>query len=1022
VTRLVLRLFLGLSALVPAVGTAAAQQTGTGAQETASAQQVDSAALRLRQRLRALGLPPGTLPDSAAADSARASRGSGAAAETMTQGDSVLVALMSMVEYDVTSYEARRAEYEAEFGELLLYGDSARPASLLQPDGARLVADSIIQYSQDTGKGEALGNPIYSPATGGPVPSQRLVFDTRRKAGSAYDARTRYAMMGGANWNVQGDLPLVAEDLVYGSHTRFTSCDLAEPHYHFEAGQVKILGGVMVARPVTLYFGGVPVAWLPFIAQSTGSGRTSGLLPVRFSVNDIVRANAGYRRRISNVGFFWAASEYWDATVALDWFDDSYAAITGSLRYRWLRQFLDGSTSVRRYWRQSGRTELSLDTRNSWAISERTKFSMAGSYASSTDFVRQNSFDPAEVTQQIRSQGGINHRFDWGTLALSASRSQSLSDDKIDMTLPTLNLSLKPITLFSAPPTAASWYNNMTWNGGFSFARRSTDHPDPDPEVGFSLSTADVANVDAKANSGLALGRFSLGQSMSLTRKSTFSVPDTLLPGFQPPDPEEGLKAFNTPEGRAYLALVAGEDVPLHDIGTTDLTWSTSLSYQQPLIGTTTFTPSLSLSGQSRKVDTVDVAQSFVAGPTRLDLSATLKADLYGIYPGVAGYEAIRHKVSPSFSYGYSPEVEPSDLQRRVFDAGTLQARSVMTVSLNQTWEAKRPARERTGSGADDEEEPPVDPVDPVPADSSMVLPPDSLQTDTLALGPPADPLEGLGAPGEELTRREAGEIVNLLSIRTSAVRYNFVESDETGTFIGGFETTSLSNQISSDFLRGLTISMSHDLFEEEVIAGEDGSSSTNRSFAPHLQSLNFGFALNQNSSIFRLFRFLDLGGDEGTPAAEEPEDPYAGDPFSDEASRSSTDEAAIVPGTRSDDAVRRSRTPTGRQGWQANLRYALNRPRAGGSRVSQTLQARVSLKPTHHWEMSWNTAYDLERGNFNDHVIRLTRDLHRWQAHFDFRQTATGNWSFSFEVSLLDNQDLHFDYKQDSLDQFGRR
>jgi hypothetical protein len=45
--------------------------------------------------------------------------------------------------------------------------------------------------------------------------------------------------------------------------------------------------------------------------------------------------------------------------------------------------------------------------------------------------------------------------------------------------------------------------------------------------------------------------------------------------------------------------------------------------------------------------------------------------------------------------------------------------------------------------------------------------------------------------------------------------------------------------------------------------------------------------------------------------------------------------------------------------------------------------------------------------------MIRLTRDLHRWEAYFDFRQTATGNWSFRFEVSLTDQDNLHFDYNQ---------
>jgi hypothetical protein len=79
-------------------------------------------------------------------------------------------------------------------------------------------------------------------------------------------------------------------------------------------------------------------------------------------------------------------------------------------------------------------------------------------------------------------------------------------------------------------------------------------------------------------------------------------------------------------------------------------------------------------------------------------------------------------------------------------------------------------------------------------------------------------------------------------------------------------------------------------------------------------------------------------------------------------------------------------------------------------------IQANLTFTPTEKWEVSWRTSFDVTSGSFNDHLIRLTRDLHRWEAYFDFRQTATGNWSFRFEVSLLDQSDLHFDYQQRSL------
>ena len=59
---------------------------------------------------------------------------------------------------------------------------------------------------------------------------------------------------------------------------------------------------------------------------------------------------------------------------ALDWFDDNYTAITGSLRYAWRRQFLSGTGSVRQFFRADGGNEM-LNWRggSSWHAGEPAK-------------------------------------------------------------------------------------------------------------------------------------------------------------------------------------------------------------------------------------------------------------------------------------------------------------------------------------------------------------------------------------------------------------------------------------------------------------------------------------------------------------------------------------------------------------------------------------------------------------------------------------------------------------------------
>ena len=922
-------------------------------------EEVDSTRLRVIQRLERLARAPGFdsvlfVQDSMRIAEIEAGRGFGGAASA----DSVVAELMAMPGFTLTEYDGGSATFEA----------AERILTLIAPDGARarvssegmsVEADSSILYNEETGRLQTVGQSTFTPDIGDPIESASLVFDISEERGSAFGAQTSYSE-GGANWLVTGDMPFAAADSSFMSHARFTSCDLEEPHYHFETDEIKIVGGkVLVARPVRLYFADVPVAWLPFIAQSLSQGRSSGLLTPRFSVNDIVRTSGRYRRRVSNLGFYWAMSDYSDALMAVDWFSQNFLSLTSSLRYSFNRQFLDGDLSFRRYWRADGSTELALDTRHNWDLDERTKLRMSGRYVSSNDFVRENSFNPAEVTQSIDSEGGINRRFNWGTASMGANRKQYLSDDRTEWTLPSANLSLSTITLFRNASSNAHFYNNMTWSGSASFSRRTLDRVQPDV---FSFSHANTETTAGSVRSTLSLGNLSLAQSVQLRQSGTLGVPDALLVIRESENP----------------TLITGS--PVQDITDSHLTWQSSVSYQQQLIGSTTITPRLAISGNMFRSDTSAVASALVSAPSRVSFGGTLKTDIYGFYGGFGGFEAVRHKISPSLQYEWSPATSPTQLQQQLFRSRTLQPKNALSLTLNQTWEAKR----RPPEG------------DSTAANSSTVL-------DSLNLTSSVQP-----TPSDGPTRLQQGQTVSLLALRTSVLRYDFVEADSIGTFLAGFETTRLSNQISSDFLRGLTISVDHDLFEDKEMEGQ-----LNRNFAPHLAQVNLGFSLGSNSSIFRWLGFLS-GGEEGETPAAQTEEPDVVDPFE---PTGVNDESSIIPTGRRPLSSAEPARRGDRGGWNANLSYSLQRPRGDDVMMSQMLTGTITLRPTENWDLSWRTAYDLERRAFNDHTIRLSRDLHRWEANFDFLQTATGNWTFRFEVSLIDNRDLKFDYKQRNLD-----
>jgi lipopolysaccharide transport LptD-like protein len=945
-------------------------------------QQADSSRLAIFERLDRLNRLPGADSLIYVQDSVRMAEAAGG--NRFGAGmDSVATALMAMPGYSLTEYEAESADFDAEERVLVLSAPDGGRARVIQ-EGLILEADTSITFDQTTGSMRTVGDATFTTPEGDPVDAANMIYDLQQGRGSATGARTSWPM-DGAEWRVTGDMPFAAQDSTFMAHAQFTSCEIDDPHYHFETDEIKIVAGnVLVARGVKLYFADVAVAWLPFMAQSLARGRRSGILTPRFSVNDIVSTSSGYRRRISNVGFYWAASEYFDALAAIDWFSETFFSLTGSMRYSFRRQFLDGDLSLRRYWNQDGSTELGIDTRHSWEIDERTQLRISGRFISNNDFVRQNSFNPQEVTQSIDSEAGINRRFGWGSLSLSANRKQFLSDDRTEWLLPSANLSLSPITLFRAPTSEASFYNNMTWSGSGGVRRNTVDRAPPDTLT--SLSQADVSTMASFARSNLSVGALTFSQSVDLNQRASMGVPDALLLLGDSADPAD---------------LIVG--APVSDVAEATLGWSAGLGYQQQLLGSTTITPRLSLSGSMFRSDTDPLAQNFVSAPSRMSFGAQLKTDIYGFFPGVGPFEAIRHKISPSFDYQWSPASSPSQLQQDVFGSRALQPKNTISLSLTQTFEAKRRSEETdsvTTPTDGSEARPGIDdPLAPGPVGA------DGLPTDQ----PGASGRDGASAQGADTgpQRVQTTPSVTLLAWRMSVIRYDFVQADSTGIVLSGFETTRLSNQFSSDYLRGLSISMDHELFLDEI--APDGTL-LNRTFNPHLALVNLGFSLGSTSGIFRWLS--GGGGDDDAPPPEEPDNsqPLQFDGV--------TDQSSVVPVSGRDRDVPTRSSGGSSGGWNASLSYSLQRPRLANVQVmSQMLSGTVRLQPTVNWSLSWRTAYDLEAGRFNDHSIRLTRDLHRWQANFDFLQTATGNWTFRFEVSLLDNRDLKFDYNQRNLD-----
>ncbi len=153
-----------------------------------------------------------------------------------------------------------------------------------------------------------------------------MTYDLQSRRGTVYDGRTNYDR----GYIYGRQVRRVSENVLDVKHGSYSTCELAEPHYHFESAKMKVkLLDKVVARPVVLYIEKVPVFALPFYVFPIKPGRHSGFeLPqLEFGSAD------GGGKFIRNVGYYWAINDFLDATAWADWYQGSSWVAHGQFRY-----------------------------------------------------------------------------------------------------------------------------------------------------------------------------------------------------------------------------------------------------------------------------------------------------------------------------------------------------------------------------------------------------------------------------------------------------------------------------------------------------------------------------------------------------------------------------------------------------------------------------------------------------------------------------------------------------------------
>jgi hypothetical protein len=356
----------------------------------------------------------------------------------------------------------------------------------------------------------------------------------------------------------------------------------------------------VVAKPVTLYIRDIPVFALPFYVFSVRKGRHSGILTP--SLDFGLGGSSG--RFFRNLGYYWAASEYFDLT-----FSNQYAEAdnryVGELWARYAKRYLmDGNMRVRRAF-GSGTSEWDIEGSHNmalgaWKVKGRAEFR-------NSEFRREDPLGPdfaSRLDRILKSDLSASRSFPFGAnFTLSASRTKDIAatlDDGINETVLTEQL-----------PSYSFSLNSRT------LGRR----PDQEGNGGRLPALADL--------------RFSFSSSGNSVRT------------------EQEVSTIT-----AVDSVTADTTVALVGERTTRAQHRATLSYTpERILGALSVSPSISATEYwvDREFSAADTVKKFARAAV-WSAQTGISTTLYGTFKGLGPVEGLRHTFRPQVSFNYQPE------------------------------------------------------------------------------------------------------------------------------------------------------------------------------------------------------------------------------------------------------------------------------------------------------------------------------------------------------------------------------
>jgi lipopolysaccharide assembly outer membrane protein LptD (OstA) len=455
-------------------------------------------------------------------------------------------------------------------------------------------------------------------ATGAPVLEEKeqrmfgddMGYDLDSEGGMIVDGSTKY----GDGYYQGENIFKVGGDVLKVYNSTYTTCDYTRPHYSFHADKMKVyINDKIVSGPIFLYIGKLPVFYLPYMVNSLRRTRSSGFLKPNFDIG--IGSREG--RFIQGLGYYWATNDYTDFLLTAD-FNENRSVRFHLVNKYVVRYVMDGDARFD-YVQNFGSKQNNFRKSNEWMLESQhaQTFSPSASFNSSLKFVSsdeaQTSIDRSQditrfVDRRVYSSGSFRKTWGGTSLSLSATR-----DQKLSVILPT-----EARVSSTLPSFAINFPQRSLWFGG----------------------------ARPKGEQGLwerGLGSVMFTPKISATRTSEQSI------------------------ARSYSRISTGYNMGFN---------------RQVRLGFVGLNPSVNMGWSYAKLLTYKINQGYESlynagsrpremNEFSMNLGSDLSAKAFGtFYPRIGPLIGIRHTLTPSVRYAFTPKLSAQQRESQSFQWG----------------------------------------------------------------------------------------------------------------------------------------------------------------------------------------------------------------------------------------------------------------------------------------------------------------------------------------------------------------